>query len=308
MDEEQDWADGDPEIAALLDFEPVRRRNVRHDGWSPAHQRGFIAALARLGSVDRAAEAVDRATSGAWTVRQSAGAGEFADAWDAALELFHRRNPKLSRRGGRARPPWGERRAPDPGPRHGRDDWPREEPTQAEVDAHWQLFCDSILMKYLMKLGQEREARLMGCIVEADFYVRQLCWLEVALDLGGLGDKGVAMLKGLKRGDLHAGQIVATPVSLLLDHLRRSVWAKFGEPERPPPPELGLHAHEDASIGGPSESTMPGLSEAELALRAEANLLWEEKGRKDAAAWRERLGLPPLEDGEGKDEAEEDER
>src|SRR3954471_4498546 len=99
----------------------------------------------------------------------------------------------------------------------------------------------------MMKLQQEREARLRGCIVEADFYVRQLCWFDVLLDLGELGDKAVKMMREIKRGDLHAGKIVATPISLLLDHLRRQVWAKFGEPERPPPPELGLHSKDGIS-------------------------------------------------------------
>ena len=34
MNEEPDWAADDPEIAALLTFTPVPRRNIRHDGWS----------------------------------------------------------------------------------------------------------------------------------------------------------------------------------------------------------------------------------------------------------------------------------
>ena len=78
----------------------------------------------------------------------------------------------------------------------------------------------------------------------------------------------------------------------------------MGEPERPPPPELGLHPGEDASTGAPSESVMPGPSEAELALRAEAQALWEEKARADAAAWRAQEGLPPLTEREGEGECE----
>jgi hypothetical protein len=136
--------------------------------------------------------------------------------------------------------------------------------------------------------------RLAGCIVEADFYVRQLGWFDVVLDLAGRGVEAVEMIRGLTRDDLHAGKIVATPVSLLLDHARRSLWARLGEPERPPPPELGLHSKGEVSTGGPSENILPRPSAAELAMRAEANRLWEEKARKDAASWRARLGLPPL--------------
>ena len=98
--------DPDPEIDALLRFEPVRRRCKRHDGWTPERQRAFIAALARLGEVERAAQNLGRTGSGAFKVRTSAGGDGFADAWDGALTLFHARNPGLSRRGGRARPPW----------------------------------------------------------------------------------------------------------------------------------------------------------------------------------------------------------
>ena len=46
--------DPDPEIDALLDFDPVYRRIKRSDGWPPEVQRGFIAALARTGSVEHA--------------------------------------------------------------------------------------------------------------------------------------------------------------------------------------------------------------------------------------------------------------
>ena len=281
MDDEPDWAADDPEIAALLNFTPVPRGVVRADGWGPASQRGFIAWLAATGNVIAAARAVARSESGAKQLRREDERGEFGAAWTRAIALHRSRSGAMGQR-------------PPPAPPRDARQWEEEEPTEAEVDAYWRQLCDGIFAIYLRKLCQEREARLQGCIVEADFYVRQLSWLEVALDLGGLGEKAVEMLKGLKRGDLDAGKIVATPVSLLLDHLRRSVWAKFGEPERPPPPELGLHPERDVSTGGSSDHAMPGLSDAERALRAEANLLWEEKGRADAAAWHGRLGLPPL--------------
>jgi hypothetical protein len=104
-----DPAAGDPDIAALLDFPPVERKNKRRDGWSPWHQRRFIAWLAVTGNVDKAAQAVGRTQSGAWGVRNAMGGEGFSQAWDAALDLFHAR-----RRAGKLE----ELRAPPPGPRH----------------------------------------------------------------------------------------------------------------------------------------------------------------------------------------------
>ncbi|MGQ0588597.1 MAG: hypothetical protein ACT4N8_03560 [Sphingosinicella sp.] len=286
-------AEGDPEIAALLGFEPVVRKCKRRDGWTVERQRGFIAALARIGNVDFAAHEVGRTSAGAWKLRSDAGGTSFAAAWDGAIDLFHARNPGTSRRGGRARGAWA---SPPPPP-------PPEEPDE---DARWQELCDGILTKYLLKLEAEREARLAGRIVEADYYVRQLTWLEVALDLGGLGEHAVAMLMGLKRGERHAGQIAATPVSLLLDQLRRAYWEEEGGPERPPPPALGPHADADASPGEPLECQWTGYGEADRearqrkeAIQAEAQRLWEEKAKTDAAAWATRLGSSPGFPGEG---------
>src|SRR3982751_2520771 len=128
-------ADPDAEIEALLHFAPVLR-HTRRDGWSPARQYGFIAALARLGDVDRAAQSVGRTASGAWKVRTSAGAEGFAESWDSALDLFHARHPGLKRRGGRAIPGarggplWAEEPDPElePGP---------EGELTAEEEARW---------------------------------------------------------------------------------------------------------------------------------------------------------------------------
>ncbi|HMG47885.1 MAG TPA: hypothetical protein VK614_10545 [Allosphingosinicella sp.] len=148
----------------------------------------------------------------------------------------------------------------------------------------------------MMKLSQERAARLAGRIVEADFYVRQLTWLEVALDLGGGGAKA---LKMLERGDHHAGQIVATPMSVLLGEVRRAVWAKMDEPDRPPRPSLGRH-DDEISTGAPMEcqydpardgdrAGWPQRGGEREAIAAEAQRAWEEKAKADAAAWRTRV-------------------
>jgi hypothetical protein len=276
--------DPDPEIDALLDFDPVYRRIRRSDGWPPPVQRGFIAA-ARTGSVEHAAFAVHRSDGGAWKLRGHGSGQSFAAAWDGAIDLYHERNPKPARRGGRARGAW----APPPPP-------PPPEPSE---DERWAEFQDTILTKYLLKLDGEREARLAGRIVEADFCVRQLTWIEVALDLAGLGGKAADLLKGLARGKRNVRDIAATPVSLLLDDLRRAYWAEEAGPERPPLPPLGQH-DDEAAIGQPSESCHwperdgPGPNrgsrhEEYLRRNAEAQRLWEEKAKADAAAWRRRV-------------------
>lgn len=283
MNEENDSpSDPDPEIAALLVFEPVRRRCKRHDGWTPERQRAFIAALARLGEVERAAQSLGRTGSGAFKVRTAAGGDGFADAWDGALTLFHARNPGLSRRGGRARPPWI---APEPDP-------DEEEPFELEIDDVLQ----SILDRYRRKLQQERECRLAGRIVEADYYVRQLTFIEIGLDIGGRADAFHGLFRS---GDLDVFRTIGTPMSILLDRLRRDYWREKGEPDRLPPPLLGEHDEAGATghgsgryynsdRDGPYEEWVARMKALE-ALQAEAQRLWEEKAKADAVEWAERV-------------------
>jgi len=282
----------DPEIAALLDFAPAVRRNKRRDGWGDDVQRGFIVALVECGSPNRAAYAVGRTMSGAYKVR-TAGDGEgFGEAWDKAVDLYLERNPHEPRTG-RWRPGQGVGGIAPPPP----------EPPDPEAEAREaEDMFEAIFVKYMIKLDQEREARLAGRIVEADFYVRQLTWLEVALDLG---DNGPKMLMALRRGGHHAGDIVATPVSVLLDRARRMLWQEEGGPERPPPAPLGDHDGE-VSTGPPLESQYNAERDGDQAgwrrrreqaeaVAAEAQAAWEEKAKADSAAWRKRV------EGEGAD-------
>ncbi|MEO6153474.1 MAG: hypothetical protein ABIT09_08605 [Croceibacterium sp.] len=68
-------------------FAPVTRVHNRHDGWTPARQRGFIEALALYGSVRAAANAVGMTPEGAYLLRRHAEGAEFRAAWQAALDL-----------------------------------------------------------------------------------------------------------------------------------------------------------------------------------------------------------------------------
>lgn len=67
-----------------IPFRPVPVR-TRHDGWTPARQRGFIDRLCLTGDVARAARAVGKTPQSAYRLRDHAGAGSFARAWDQAL-------------------------------------------------------------------------------------------------------------------------------------------------------------------------------------------------------------------------------
>ena len=80
---------GDEAFAAipdLLAFEPVPRR-PHANGWTPEHQRAFVAALAITGSVRQAARHVGRAAFGAEQLRTAKGGKSFNAACEAALDL-----------------------------------------------------------------------------------------------------------------------------------------------------------------------------------------------------------------------------
>lgn len=81
----------DPEILALLEFEPVPRRNRKEGGWNAEMQRLFIARLAVHGSPGKAAREVGMYRSGVDKVFHSKGAESFQAAWAAAVALADRR-------------------------------------------------------------------------------------------------------------------------------------------------------------------------------------------------------------------------
>jgi len=97
---------------------------------------------------------------------------------------------------------------------------------------------EGLFYKWLGKVEQEREARLAGEVVAADFYLRQVTFFEVAFDLmtEGFGMDGWQTLNDLRRGGHHLTQIAATPMSQMLDAKRRELWAAMKEPERPEHP------------------------------------------------------------------------
>jgi molybdenum-dependent DNA-binding transcriptional regulator ModE len=57
------------------EFTPVALDRVRHDGWTPERQRLFLVALAAMGTVDSAAQAVGMSRISAYNLKKRADAG-----------------------------------------------------------------------------------------------------------------------------------------------------------------------------------------------------------------------------------------
>jgi hypothetical protein len=71
--------------AAGVTFTPVPIERLCHNGWSPARQQRFLAALYACGIVATAAEAAGMSARSAYRLRARAGAESFAAAWDRLL-------------------------------------------------------------------------------------------------------------------------------------------------------------------------------------------------------------------------------
>jgi hypothetical protein len=146
----------DPELEALLNFEPVPRKVKRPDGWTPKLQRQFIRLIVETGSPQRAAAAMGKKLSGIEALYRREGAESFRAAWDGAVDLATDRElakasappftgeiPGIARRTG-ARP--GAEAGPLPGQvlnEHG--EWEDEESIMRRVDEA----RDSISLKLL---------------------------------------------------------------------------------------------------------------------------------------------------------------
>lgn len=79
----------DPEIAPLLDFDPVPVK-PRANGWDAEAQRAFVALLAITGSKLRAARAIGRVPASMDRILKRDDAAGLRDAQDRALALYRR--------------------------------------------------------------------------------------------------------------------------------------------------------------------------------------------------------------------------
>jgi len=89
VESEQTVADltADPEIAALLHFEPVPRKIAVAGGWTPDKQREFIARLAVRGSPNGACDEMGMHRTGVTKLYKSPFGASFRESWHGAVAL-----------------------------------------------------------------------------------------------------------------------------------------------------------------------------------------------------------------------------
>lgn len=153
---------------------------------------------------------------------------------------------------------------------------------------------ENILGKYVRKVEHEREARVEGRIIEADFTLRQITGIEIALDLmaQGLGTSGWAVIREARLGGHGIFDIAETPMSRMLDAERRAVWEAAGDPPRPEhPPQRYLSDRGDYSLepiqhlyGGEDREEQIAARDRQHAEDARAQIEWEASARADWAA------------------------
>ena len=256
----------------LLDFEPVEVR-YRVNGWDPDAQRAFIALLATTGSKRRAAIAIGRNAFGIDQLLKRPDADSFRAAYDRAMAIAKQNGAmKLATgvadaaaRNAMLTPPSRLRDLPSPLSGRGRSHevaegegaWSKD---AALAEAEHESLTLSLMRQYLIKLQQEREARLAGQVVAADFTLRQVTFLEVALDLA-LDNQGIdpwTWLANLRRDGHDLVEIAQTPFSRFLDEVRRSAWeSEFPDLHRPAPTAEELLRHRGGYSLEPVEFTTP---------------------------------------------------
>jgi hypothetical protein len=305
-------------FGALLDFEPVPRRTSRADGWDAEVQRAFIAALSLTGSPRQAARAVGKAAYGAEQLRRAQGNEGFLAAWDQAMALSADERSRRLAEGLRAvaaeqsgwrpsDPPWARaasrgrilsERASGRRTARRAAEGPAAEAGKPGAAREW---LNRFVRNYLMKVEQERKARLSGKIVAADFYLRQMTWQEVALDL--MSGDGFKVLEDFRCAGHDLVDIAETPMSKLMGEARRMKWAELGEPPRPEHPPRHLLVDHGGFSTEPLEYTKGGIAlsheeqrrifDERHARDAEEQIAWEARARADAAARRERSEAAP---------------
>jgi hypothetical protein len=295
-------------LGDLLEFEPVPRRQ-RVNGWDAEAQRAFIAALAMCGSKTRAAKSLGRNAFGIEQLLKSKGSESFRLAYDRAMAIAAKNGSMRIATGvadAAARNSWLDKRSA----LRGHEPPPDPEP-EIDDEQKWALI-EQLGAKFLRKVAAERDARLAGRIVEADFHLRQITFLEVMFDLTAetLGWDAGEVLGELRRGSHSLLEIASTPLSDWLDESRRNFWQSEGDPPRPEHPDKRfLVEHEgcttQAAQNAYGATTTParGYSaeqwaamgfeqqqrarERQFAEDAEEQVEWEAKARRDFESRRD---------------------
>jgi hypothetical protein len=283
-------------LGDLLEFTPVPRKTQRADGWSPEKQRAFIAALSATGSKRQAALAIGMATYGVDRMLEAEANDSFKAAFERAMAIAKQNGSMKIARGVADA---AARNAAMAEPSRLRDYQPEDESTITE-DEKWYVL-ERIGVRFMKKVAQEREARLAGEIVAADFYLRQITVMEVGIDLMSteFSFEVQEVWRNLRRGDHHLRDIASTWISDEMDRARRDWWAQEGEPERPPYPDTRFLKRQRSADGDYATSEdmyacdgmrpPPGVSQEEWdeMSRAEQHAMIERVKADDAEAQRE---------------------
>lgn len=293
-----------------LDFTPVPRKKTRADGWMPEAQRYYIAALALTGSERQAAHAVGKAQFGATQLTRAEGNESFMAARAKAFAFFEEEQHRRHSEGLLAAATHaGHRHAPVPAAWSGAATRQlalsapaASTPTGADGELtpedmqEREALLATLLEKYLIKLEAEREARLRGEIVAADFYLRQLSWMEVALDV--ISGNGMAILRDARLDGRDLLHIAETDMSRILDTARHLYWIKQGDPPRPDVvPRHLLHEQDGCAVeplegiqGGPPEDRAAQQRRYDEQHReaAKEQIEWEARARRDYEERRDR--------------------
>lgn len=236
-------------LGDLLEFEPVPRA-PRPNGWTPEAQRAFIAILSATGSKAGAAKALNRNAYGIDQLLKDERGGSFRLAFERAKAIA-RQNGAMKIASGLA--DTAARNAQLTPPSRLRGLAAAEDPNAGySDDQKWQLL-QHLAMKFFRKVSAEREARLAGEIVAADFYLRQITFLEVIFDLTAqhFGWDSGAVLRDIRKGGFVALDIVSTPFTDRLDYCRREYWRDLEDPERPLHPDPSLTIQHGGGPWGP---------------------------------------------------------
>jgi hypothetical protein len=278
----------------LLEFEPVPRGpKPRVDGWTEEKQRAFIALLATTGSQRRAAMALGMAPYGAAKLREAPGSDSFNAAWDRALAIAAKNGTMKISTAVADAAARAAQLEPQPSRLRGHEPDDDDTPDMNEDDKI--ALVENLFYKWLGKLEHEREARLAGRVVAADFYLRQVTFFEITFDLmcSQFGQDAWAIMSSLRRGGTHITQIAATPLSQVLDEKRREMWAAMAEPPRPehPPARYLLSklnysvASENEALSDEEKLLCPRDQQAAIkkmwAVEAEAQMEWESRAQLD---------------------------
>lgn len=300
-----------PSPRPVLDFTPVPRK-YRVDGWTVERQRAFIAALAATGSVKAAAHRINMSPEGAYYLRRSPGAESFAAAWAAAVDHGVQTLADIAIERARDGVPvpvfWkgeqvGEKRwyndrllmfilrhhlpgkygalaALPPGTRHpdtiAREDAAAAATAEAAAEAaarEDRRLTEELLRKYKAMVRGERQHRLAGRIVAADYALRQLTHIELIMAVGGQAQAMIDDATGIgPTGVPDAPEPYADPVSDLLADIRAAAWKEMGDPPRPAVWRPERHWPGSLNAGSGERYAIQRAAEARI---AEAQAEWE---------------------------------